>query len=111
MDAEIEKLDTSTQSHIRSTQILTSLPQIVSELLQNALDAGATSVEIGIDAQEWLCWVKDNGHGIGKNNLDSIGRDGYAGRYSTSKSYAQNLMNAESTFGFRGEGQFEIHGF
>ncbi|TEB35750.1 hypothetical protein FA13DRAFT_1376732 [Coprinellus micaceus] len=103
MDAEIEKLDTSTQSHIRSTQILTSLPQIVSELLQNALDAGATSVEISIDAQEWLCWVKDNGHGIGKNNLDSIGRDGYAGRYSTSKSYAQNLMNAESTFGFRGE--------
>ncbi|KAF5333492.1 hypothetical protein D9611_002521 [Ephemerocybe angulata] len=103
MSAEIERIDLPTQSRLRSTQILTSMPQIVSELLQNALDADASVIEIGLDAQEWTCWVKDNGHGLSKNALEIIGQESDSGRYSTSKVYAQNLMNAESTFGFRGE--------
>ncbi|KAF6762215.1 histidine kinase-like ATPase [Ephemerocybe angulata] len=103
MSAEIERIDLPTQSRLRSTQILTSMPQIVSELLQNALDAEASVIEIGLDAQEWTCWVKDNGHGLSKNALEIIGQESDSGRYSTSKVYAQNLMNAESTFGFRGE--------
>ena len=49
--ASLEKLDASTRVKLRSTQILTSLPQIVSELIQNSLDAGASVVDIGID---WL---------------------------------------------------------
>jgi len=105
MDTPIEKLDNPTQSRLRSTQILTSLPQIVSELLQNALDAGATAVDVGLDTKEWTCWVKDNGRGITKGDLETIGNEGDSGRYSTSKPYAQNMMNAESTFGFRGEGE------
>lgn len=102
---DIEKLDASTRSRLRSTQILTSLPHIVSELLQNSLDAGSSTIEIGLDAQEWMCWVKDNGHGISKQNLEVIGQENDSGRYATSKAYSQNLMNAETTFGFRGEGQ------
>lgn len=101
--AQVEKLDLPTQSRLRSTQILTSMPQIVLELLQNSLDAEATVVEIGLDTREWTCWVKDNGHGLDKKDLEVIGQEGDSGRYSTSKRYAPNSMNAESTFGFRGE--------
>ncbi|KAJ7591683.1 hypothetical protein C8J56DRAFT_722146, partial [Mycena floridula] len=57
----------------RSTQILTSLPQIVSELLQNSLDARASNIEIGIDSEEWSCWVKDDGQGISKESLMLLG--------------------------------------
>jgi hypothetical protein len=84
------------------------MPQIVLELLQNSLDAEATVVEIGLDTREWTCWVKDNGHGLDKKDLEVIGQEGDSGRYSTSKPYAPNLTNAESTFGFRGEGEFKI---
>ncbi|KAJ3532141.1 hypothetical protein NMY22_g7868 [Coprinellus aureogranulatus] len=111
MVPSVGKLNASTQDSLRSTQILTSLPHIVSELTQNALDAGATLVEVGLDAKDWLCWVKDNGTGISKQNLDLIGQEGSGGRYSTSKVYAHNFMNAESTFGFRGEGQCRDHEF
>ncbi|KAF8897803.1 hypothetical protein BD779DRAFT_1465906 [Infundibulicybe gibba] len=80
----IEKLSEATRARLRSTQILSSLPEIVSELVQNALDADAHHIEIGVDCSE-------------------------EGRYSmaivTSKLYAEGgLINSLSTFGFRGEG-------
>ncbi|KAH6915093.1 histidine kinase-like ATPase [Coprinopsis sp. MPI-PUGE-AT-0042] len=99
----MDTLSLPTQAKLRSTQILTSLPQIVSELLQNALDAGAKNVDIGLDAQEWMCWVKDDGCGIARDALSGMAQREDSGRYSTSKDYAANAMNSQSTFGFRGE--------
>lgn len=84
----IRKLPTSTQHRLRSSQILTTLPQVVSELLQNALDAGAKTVEIGVDCEEWMCWVKDDGCGIAKEGLKALAGAGgeheeeNKGRYS-----------------------------
>ncbi|PBL02872.1 hypothetical protein ARMGADRAFT_1042474 [Armillaria gallica] len=94
----IELLPASTQSRIRSTQILTSLPQIVSELIQNSLDAGARHVDVGVDCEGWTCWVRDDGTGMGKDALAGI-----EGRYVTSKAYDPDSLNVLSTFGFRGE--------
>ncbi|KAK0190644.1 hypothetical protein F5146DRAFT_930734 [Armillaria mellea] len=94
----IELLPASTQSKIRSTQILTSLPQIVSELIQNSLDAGARHVDVGIDCDGWTCWVRDDGTGMGKDALTGI-----EGRYVTSKAYDLDSLDVLSTFGFRGE--------
>jgi DNA mismatch repair protein MLH3 len=79
----IERLPEDTRSKLRSTQILTSLPQIVSELLQNSLDADATHIDVGIDLKEWMCWVKDDGHGISKEGLEKLGQ-GEGGRYRSS---------------------------
>lgn len=73
MHGAIEALNASTRAKLRSTQILTSLPQIVSELLQNSLDAGARQIDIGLDCEEWSCWVKDDGFGISKEGLNIIG--------------------------------------
>ncbi|EGO27638.1 hypothetical protein SERLADRAFT_461444, partial [Serpula lacrymans var. lacrymans S7.9] len=85
-EKSLHRLSTETRAKLRSTQILTSLPQIVSELLQNSLDAGARHVEIGVDCQEWNCWVKDDGAGISKDDLTMLGA-GSEGRYGTSKAY------------------------
>ena len=78
----LERLPEETRSKLRSTQILTSLPQIVSELLQNSLDADATEIAIGVDIKDWMCWVKDDGHGISKQGLEKLGQ-GEGGRYSS----------------------------
>lgn len=77
----LQKLDAPTRVRLRSTQILTSLPQLVSELVQNSLDAGASVVDVGIDCEEWICWVKDNGCGISKDGLSLLGEGSEEGRY------------------------------
>lgn len=79
----LQKLDNETRSKIRSTQIITSLPQIISELVQNSLDAGAKSIDIGIAMDEWSCWVKDDGNGINKSGLQHITEGCERGRYGT----------------------------
>ncbi|KAJ7044715.1 hypothetical protein C8F04DRAFT_1069288 [Mycena alexandri] len=103
MEAAIEPLPDITRSKLRSTQILTSLSQIVSELLQNSLDAGARQIDIGVDCEEWTCWVRDDGFGMSKDGMDILGTGLEAGRYGTSKAYAPDSLDDLSTFGFRGE--------
>lgn len=78
----LKRLSAETRSKLRSTQILTSLPTIISELLQNAIDAGASQIDIGVDCAEWSCWVMDNGSGITKDGLRKIGQDSELGWYS-----------------------------
>ncbi|KAE9409939.1 hypothetical protein BT96DRAFT_984267 [Gymnopus androsaceus JB14] len=99
-DPSIERLRDSTKTKLRSTQILTSLPQIVSELFQNSLDADAKHIEIGVNCAEWSCWVRDDGSGMNKDSMNTLGTEG---RYGTSKAYAPDSLNCLSTFGFRGE--------
>ncbi|KAH9948429.1 hypothetical protein B0H21DRAFT_244966 [Amylocystis lapponica] len=99
----ISALPGATQSRLRSTQILTSLSQVISELVQNALDAGARQVDIGVDCEEWTCWVRDDGAGIPRDGLALLARGSEAGRYGTSKAYTPVSLEQVSTFGFRGE--------
>jgi DNA mismatch repair protein MLH3 len=53
----------------------------VSELVQNALDADALHVSVGVDPSEWTCWVQDDGYGIPVETLRTIGMKSDAGRY------------------------------
>ncbi|KAK7062063.1 mismatch repair-related protein [Favolaschia claudopus] len=98
--AGIEPLPDVTRSKLRSTQIVTSLSQIISELLQNSLDAGARQIDIGVDCEDWNCWVRDDGCGMSKEGMELLAA---AERYGTSKAYALDSLNDLSTFGFRGE--------
>lgn len=77
----MQSLPDATRSKIRSTQILTSLQQIASELVQNSLDAHATRVEVGVDCHDWLCWVRDDGEGISREGLSILAQGLEAGRY------------------------------
>ncbi|KIY49467.1 hypothetical protein FISHEDRAFT_65439 [Fistulina hepatica ATCC 64428] len=96
-------LSPPTRTKLRSTQILTSLPQIVSELVQNSLDAGATSINVGVDCEEWICWVRDDGCGMSRSDMDLLSKGSDEGRYNSSKTYAPDELGISGTFGFRGE--------
>ncbi|KAI0082343.1 hypothetical protein K474DRAFT_1585498 [Panus rudis PR-1116 ss-1] len=103
MDGHIRQLPDATQSKLRSTQILTSLNQVVSELVQNSLDAGATHVDVGVDCEEWECWVKDDGAGMSRDDLNKLTRACNERRYHTSKAHEPASIREVETFGFRGE--------
>ncbi|KAG6850891.1 hypothetical protein H0H93_006717 [Arthromyces matolae] len=83
--ARIEKLDIPTRVKLRSSQILTSLPQIVTELVQNSIDAGATNIDVGVDCEEWVCWVRDDGAGISRDSLAILASGNEEGRYGSGK--------------------------
>lgn len=92
-------LPAATVKLITSSQIITSTSSAVKELFENALDAGATSVEVklinfGLDRIE----VKDNGSGISKENTTCMALPHYTSKIS-------NFCDLETlqTYGFRGE--------
>ncbi len=77
---------------------------VVKELLENSIDAGATSIEIHLkDAGKELIHLKDNGSGIAREDLEKIFQ-----RHATSKiANIEDLENLTS-MGFRGEALFSI---
>jgi DNA mismatch repair protein MutL len=73
----------------------------IKELLENALDAGATSVEVVVrmDANGFSTIdVRDNGHGIPTESRPLLGK-----RHHTSKLRDFIELQGCRTFGFRGE--------
>ncbi|KIM68946.1 hypothetical protein SCLCIDRAFT_104473 [Scleroderma citrinum Foug A] len=101
--APLNRLSAETRAKLRSTQILTSLPQVVSELLQNSIDSGASQIDIGVDCEDWSCWVRDNGSGFSKDGLAQIAKASEDGRYVSSKASTPASLESVSTLGFRGE--------
>lgn len=98
---EIAPLPQRTRSILRSTVILTSLVQVVSELIQNSLDANARSIQVGVDCDDWSCWVQDDGMGFTIDNLELLANNCKVGsmRYFTNK----DPDCGHTSFGFRGE--------
>ncbi|KAF9259454.1 hypothetical protein L218DRAFT_665558 [Marasmius fiardii PR-910] len=95
----IKVIDAKSVHQITSGQVVIDLQTAVKELVENSLDAGATSVEVrfknyGLNSVE----VIDNGSGIPESDFEDIGR-----KHHTSKlSSFEDLMSITS-FGFRGE--------
>jgi DNA mismatch repair protein MLH3 len=84
MRPKIAILPEASRSALRSTTILTSLPQIVFELVQNSLDAGASQVNVGVDIEAWHCSVRDDGHGMEAAGMSVLAKGGESGRYGKS---------------------------
>jgi len=77
---------------------------VVKELLENAIDAGATSIEINLkDAGKELIHIKDNGSGIGRADLEKIFQ-----RHATSKITHIDDLEKLHSMGFRGEALYSI---
>ena len=86
---------------IGAAQVLTDSSAVVKELIDNALDARATSIAVEIHANTIdSIQVRDNGHGIPPQDRPLVAR-----RYCTSKlTDADELAHiGGSSLGFRGE--------
>ncbi|MEL6901529.1 MAG: DNA mismatch repair endonuclease MutL [Cyanobacteria bacterium J06606_4] len=84
-------------------EVIDSLAAVVRELVENALDAGATRISISLWPQRWQVSVADNGAGMGPADLQQA-----AIAHATSKiSTRPDLLNIRS-LGFRGEALHSI---
>lgn len=94
----IKILSPSTINKISAGEVIERPASVVKELVENAIDAGATKIEVTLEeAGKNLIIVKDNGFGMSQADLElSIQR------HATSKLDEEDLLNINS-FGFRGE--------
>jgi DNA mismatch repair protein MLH3 len=56
--------------------VVPTFSQILNELIQNSLDAGATRIEcwINLERGNEMIRVDDDGHGLDRDSLDLLGR-------------------------------------
>ena len=96
--ASIRLLSSDVIDQIAAGEVVERPAHLVKELVENALDAGATSIELEHDQGGRRVRVTDDGSGISQNDLALA-----LARHGTSKiSRAADLWNL-GTFGFRGE--------
>ena len=97
--ASIQAIDRDSIKRICSGQVVVDLATAVKEMVENSLDAGATSVEVKVKecGADWI-EVSDNGSGIDPSNYPSI-----ALKHHTSKLAEFADLNNVTSFGFRGE--------
>ena len=95
----IHALDARLVNQIAAGEIIERPASMLKELIENSLDAGATSIEVDVEnAGVKRLKITDNGHGILKHDLAMA-----LSRHATSK--IENLTDLEqiATLGFRGE--------
>ncbi len=95
----IQKLDETLVAQIAAGEVIESPAAIVKELIENAIDADATELDIQIrgDGFEEI-QVRDNGQGIHPDDLPLAVQS-----FATSKIRSLDELMATSTMGFRGE--------
>ncbi|XP_073504107.1 mismatch repair endonuclease PMS2 [Phyllobates terribilis] len=95
----IKPIDRKSVHQICSGQVVLSLATAVKELVENSIDAGATSIEIKLkEYGAELIEVSDNGCGVEEQNFE-----GLTLKHHTSKLQDFSDLLSVETFGFRGE--------
>lgn len=97
--AKINQLSSKIYNRISAGEVVERPASVVKELVENSIDAGATSIEIDIiDGGITSIRVADNGCGIGADDIKTSILP-----HATSKISSLNDLNAIKTLGFRGE--------
>lgn len=97
--SRIKVLNTHLTNMIAAGEVVERPAGIIKELIENALDAQATQIEVTFKegGMEYL-QVSDNGIGMSRDDLKNAFQ-----RHSTSKIFKEDDLLNISTFGFRGE--------
>lgn len=99
MSGKIVILPEALTHQIAAGEVVERPASIVKELLENALDAGATAVRIELlKGGCGMIRIIDNGEGFAQDDVPKAFK-----RYATSKIYQFDDIYKVSTFGFRGE--------
>ncbi|KAK7026884.1 ATP-binding mismatch repair protein [Halocaridina rubra] len=84
---------------IKSTQVITTPTSIVKELVENSIDASATTVSVKLEKYGFLrLEVRDNGIGICDKDVEFIAKPHF-----TSKIASFSDLSSLTSYGFRGE--------
>ena len=94
----VRRLPETTVNRIAAGEVIERPASVVKELVENALDAGATRIEVATDGGgRRLIRVTDDGGGMSRGDLELA-----IERHATSKLDGDDLMQID-TLGFRGE--------
>nr|XP_006636739.1 PREDICTED: PMS1 protein homolog 1 isoform X1 [Lepisosteus oculatus] len=95
----MKQLPPDTVRLLSSSQVITSVVNVVKELVENSLDANASSIEVKMDNYGFdRIEVRDNGFGIKAADTPVM-----AMKHYTSKITSHDDLECLQTYGFRGE--------
>lgn len=102
--SKIHKLSYHEAQKIAAGEVVERPANVVKELLENALDAGATSIAVHIeDGGKKLIRIVDNGCGMSREDAHLCFE-----HHATSKITTVDDLSSIATFGFRGEAMSSI---
>lgn len=95
----IKTLPDDVARRIAAGEVVERPASVVKELVENAVDAGASSITVvTAGAGETLIEVRDNGAGMAREDVELAPRN-----FTTSKILSADDLHRIATFGFRGE--------
>jgi DNA mismatch repair protein MutL len=100
----IQILDPQVAAKIAAGEVVERPVNVVKELVENSLDAGATEIRVEVrEGGQRLLRVSDNGHGIPTDEVPLAFL-----RHATNKLTTAEDLSHIATFGFRGEALYSI---
>ncbi|MBX9768947.1 MAG: DNA mismatch repair endonuclease MutL [Bdellovibrionales bacterium] len=94
----IQQLSPEVINQIAAGEVIERPANLLKELIENSLDAGATQISVEADDGGRTLLVRDNGCGFERKDLDIV-----LHRHATSKIHQANDLWSLSSYGFRGE--------